>query len=118
MPEKVFRGRTEDAAAPFLGAEFWTEGKKILAVVDREFDVEDRKCYTLRVLTPVEVDGVECAMVSMDTTAGLKMALQAAGLPRLLAGDKVFLTCTGKEPPKKQGNSPRTNFEIEVTRTW
>ncbi len=116
MTEQVFKGRSEDAAAPFLGAEFWSEGRFIEGVVDRVFEVQGRRCYALTLNHPMELDDEDVFTVSLDSTAGLKMALQAARLTALEVHDRVLLRCTGKEPSKQAGNSPRTNFEIEVRR--
>ncbi len=116
MAEKTFKGRTEDAEAPFLGAEFWEKGKQVVGVVERLFTVGEQQCHVLRLVTPVEVDGEELDCVSIGNSAGFRMALQAGHLSGLRINDKVSLLCSGKTPPKKEGNSPRTNFEIEVTR--
>jgi hypothetical protein len=116
MAEQVFRGRTEDAAAPFLGADFWTDGDFIEGVVDRVFEVEGRRCYALILNAPIALEDVDVTAVSLDSSAGLKMALQAAGLQSLEVNDKVLVRCTGKTPSKKAGNSPRTDFEVEVRR--
>src|SRR5260370_39598159 len=104
MADQIFRGRTEDAAAPFLGADFWTEGEFIEGVVDRVFDVEGRRCYALVLNAPIMLDEVDVSVVSLDSSAGLKMALQAAGLQSLEVNDKVLVRCTGKTPSKKAGN--------------
>ncbi len=116
MAEQTFKGRTEDAEAPFLGAEFWDKGKKVFGVVEREFDSVNGKCYVLTPLNPIVLDGEEWDRVSVGNMAGFRMALQAGHLKELRVGDKVVLECTGKTPPKKEGNSPRVNFAIEVTR--
>ena len=116
MAEQVFRGKTEDAAAPFLSADFWEKDRKIVAVVDRSFKAGDKQCYALRLVKPITLDGDEVENVSIGNMAGLRMALQAAHVHELRADDKLVLTCTGKTPPKKQGNSPMVNFEVEITR--
>jgi hypothetical protein len=116
MTEKVYKGRTEDAEAPFLSADFWKPGTKIAGMVDRVFMAGEQKCYGLSLLTPVAVDGEETNQVSLGSMAGLRMALQAARLSELQARDRVVIVCTGKTPSKKEGNSPRVDFEVEVTR--
>lgn len=116
MTEKVYRGRTEDAAAPFLGAEFWAEGKSAVGVIMRSFDTQNGVCFVLNLVAPVMLDGEEIDRVSVGNMAGFKMALQAAGLQGLRIGDKLAIECTGKTPSKKEGNSPRVDFTVEVTR--
>ncbi len=116
MAEQTFKGRTEDAEAPFIGAEFWAKGKRLTGVVERVFAVGEQQCYVLKLVTPVELDGEPLDRVSVGNSAGLRMALQAGHLAELLKGDKVSLECSGKTPSKKEGNSPRTDFAIEVTR--
>ncbi len=120
MAEKIYRGRTEDAEAPFLGLEFWTVGKKISGVVVRQFVTKlegalSGPCSVVQLVDPVEVGGESCDEISVGNLAGFVMAMQAAKLDRLHVGDKLVLTCTGLKAPKKEGYSPRVNFEIEVT---
>jgi hypothetical protein len=116
MTEQVFKGRTEDAAAPFLGAEFWSKDKVVVGVIERSFETKNGVCFVLRSMKPVEVDGEDVDRFSVGNMAGFKMALQAAGLIALRVGDKVWMKCTGETPATKEGNSPRVNFEVEVTR--
>lgn len=116
MSSQVFKGRTEDAEAPFLSSEFWKEKKSIAGVVRRIFKIEGRNNYALDLIKPVELDGEPADRVSVGESAGLRMAMQAARLRELREGDEVVLTCTGETQSKKAGNSPRKNFEIEVTR--
>jgi hypothetical protein len=115
MPEKTYKGRTEDAEAPFLGADFWSVGKSVSGVVLRSFESVNGRCYVLGLVTPVEMAGEEVDEVSIGNMAGFRMAMQAAHLTDLRVKDKVFLSCYGKTPPKKEGNSPRVDFDIEVT---
>lgn len=116
MADQVFRGRSEDAEAPFLGSEFWKDGAKIAGVVQRVFKVEGRNNYALDLLKPIEIEGEPCDRVSLGESAGLRMAMQAARLKELREMDQIVLVCTGHTASKKVGNSPRTDFEIEVTR--
>jgi hypothetical protein len=116
MADKVFKGRTEDAEAPFLSADWWKPGSKIVGTVDRSFMAGEQKCYGLSLLVPVAIDGEETTQVSLGSMAGLRMALQAARLVEFQPRDRVVLVCTGKTPSKKEGNSPRVDFEVEVTR--
>jgi hypothetical protein len=116
MTEQVFKGRTEDAAAPMLGAKFWAKEKVVVGVIERSFESEYGTCFVMRALKPVIVDGEEAERFCVGGMAGFKMALQAAGLMALKVGDKVWLKCTGETPSMKPDQSPRVNFEVEVTR--
>ncbi|SRR6266571_1326608 len=116
MGEQVFRGRSEDAAAPFIPSEWWTKDKRVVGVVERIFQVEGRENYGIRLLKPVELGGEQCEEVSIGESAGFRMALQAARLHGLREGDHIVLTCYGETPSKNPKHSPRKDFEIEVTR--
>jgi hypothetical protein len=116
MTEQVFKGRTEDAEAPFLGAKFWANGVSVLGVIERSFETENGTCFVLRSLKPLTIDGEDTERFSVGNMAGFKMALQAAGLAGLRIGDRMVIKCTGETSPTKVGNSPRVNFEVEVTR--
>ena len=111
---KTFRGKTEDAGAPFLGAPFWKQGVKVAGKVVRTFSAPSGPCYVLRSLRPVTVDGEDTEEVCVGNLTGFRMALQASGLESLVVGDLVHVECTGVTPTEK--GSPRPNFEIEVTR--
>ena len=117
MTEQVFKGRTEDAQAPFLNAKFWAKGKTVVGVVERSFDTENGTCFVLHSLKPIEVDGDDTDRFSVGGMAGFRMALQAAGVAGLRIGDKLYIECTGETPAVKEGNSPRVNFAIELTRS-
>jgi hypothetical protein len=116
MTEQVFRGKTEEAELPFLSADFWEQGVRVVGVVMQSFMAGEQRCYELDLVTPVRIDEEEVERVAVGSMAGLRMAMQAAGLSELKVRDRVVLVCTGKTPPKKEGNSPRVNFEIEVGR--
>lgn len=121
---KQFTGRTLDAQAPFLNAEFWREGLEVTGVVTKVFEVENERngvakkttAYVLSLQDSVEVDGEETDRVSVGTMAGIKMALEAAGVYRLQLRDVVTITCEGVTASKKEGYSPRVNFKIDVKR--
>jgi hypothetical protein len=122
MPQ-TFRGKTEDAEAPFLGAEFWEVGKSVSGKVVKLFQVkpdatkEAAQCYVIEVDgDDVMVDGEPCPRVSVGNLAGFKMAMQVAGLQSLHIGDTLELECTGVKPPTKEGYSPRLNFTLTVIR--
>lgn len=120
---QTFTGRTEDVEAPFLGAGFWEQGKSVSGKVIKSFqakanDGQSLPCFVLELDDSVEVDGEEQERVSIGNMAGLKMALQACkpALTGLRIGDTIRLECTGVKPAKKEGFSPRVNFQIEVVR--
>lgn len=117
MGERMFAGKTEDAEAPFLGADFWKKGVEIEGVVERAFDSINGRCYVLKLAQPVEVAGEEWDRVSVGNLTGFRMALQAAKLSGLQNGDRVVLFCTDLVPAKKEGFSPRVNFALTVKRS-
>ena len=116
MAEQKFSGKTEDAESPFLGAKFWKKGLSVIGIVERSFETENGMCFVCKTAKPLTVDGVEVERFSIGNMAGFKMALQAAGLTALRIGDKLYIACTGETAPTKAENSPRVNFEVEVTR--
>ncbi|MFZ0413913.1 MAG: hypothetical protein WAM15_03635, partial [Candidatus Acidiferrales bacterium] len=109
---KQFRGCTEDADAPFLDAKFWAPGTKVAGKVMRTFKSENGPCAVIALLDPVKLDGKLEEIASIGNLTGFRMALQAAGLESLEAGDQVHVECTGKTTTDK--GSPRVNFEVEV----
>jgi len=111
---KQFKGKTEDAGAPFLGADFWKAGVKVIGKVIRCFDSANGPCAVLRLPEPLTVNGEACEEVSIGNLKGFVMALQAAGLDRLQAGDSVYIECTGLTPTTK--GHERTDFSVEVNR--
>lgn len=116
MSEQVFRGRTEDAEAPFLSSEFWKQGTRIAGVVERVFKIDGRNNYAVALIKAVELDGEPYDRVSVGESAGIRMAMQVARCGDLRERDRVVLTCTGETPSKEAGKSPRKNFDIEVHR--
>lgn len=116
MAEKVFKGRTEDAQAPFLGADWWEKEKHIAGIVERVFTVNEKPAYAVKLLKAVVLDGEEVDKVSIGNSAGFRMALQAANLSDLRVSDRLHVLCTGKTPSKTEGYSERVDFEVEVTR--
>jgi len=112
---KQFRGCTQDAAAPFLDAKFWTPGMSVAGKVIRMFESENGPCAVLALINPVKVDGKMEEIVSIGNLTGFRMALQAAGLESLQVGDHIHVECTGKTSTEKA--SPRVDFAIEVNRS-
>jgi hypothetical protein len=111
---KQFKGRSEDAAAPFLDAKFWGPGVSVAGKVIRTFESENGRCFVLDLRETVKLNDVITEQVSIGNLTGFRMALQAAGLDSLQVGDAIYLECTGKTSTNK--GSPRVDFEIEVTR--
>jgi len=111
---KQFRGKSEDAAAPFLDAKFWTPGMSVAGKVIRIFESENGRCYVFDLREAVKVNGEMAEQVSIGNLTGFRMALQAARLDLLQVGDAACIECTGTTSTNK--GSPRVDFAIEVTR--
>ena len=121
-----FGGKTEDATAPILSAGFWKKGTQIKGKVTRSFQTDNGPCYSVQLPAPIKVnrkftypqdEGVEeLDKVSVGSLKGFEMALQISGVPegKLIAGDKVQITCTGTTPSGK-GND-QVNFDIQIDR--
>ncbi len=117
-------GRTEDAGAPILGAKFWKKGVKLSGRVIRQFGTENGPCYELELSKSIKVNGkdvspeskgaVEGTHFSVGNMKGFGMALAAAGLESLQAGDMVAIECVGETDTGK-GN-PRVDFQVDVDR--
>ncbi len=121
----TFEGRTVDADAPFLGAEFWKEGVSVTGIVTKVFEtqnvsetgvVKKGKAYQLRLDDPVVIDGEEWDRASVGNLAGFKMALDVAKVPQLVLKDSITIVCEGVKAAKKEGYSGRINFKITVSR--
>lgn len=113
---QTFKGRSEDAEAPFLSTDFWTKDKRLVGIVDRVFKIDGRDNYAVKLAKPIELHGETVDVVFVGESAGLRMAMQAARLRELRVEDRVNLLCTGETASKEAGKSPRKNFEIEVQR--
>lgn len=111
----VHKGKTEDAKAPILGADFWKSGVKVTGKVMWLYNTVNGVCYALRLFKPVDLNGEPVEQVSIGGLRGFQMAMQAAGLDRLVPGQSLYLCCTGITKSKKKGYSDMINFEIEVT---
>src|SRR5260370_39142345 len=97
---KRFAGRTVDADAPFLGAEFWTDGKAVTGIVSKIFDTEverkgvlvKAKAMVLLLSEAIEVDGEGRDRGSVWNLDGIRMAIETAkdetGKP---LGDSILL---------------------------
>lgn len=110
-----FRGKTEDAGAPFLKASFWTRGKAISGTVIREFHTDNGKSYGILLVTPVMVNDKTEKQISIGNSVGLRMAVEASGAPGgLLVGDKVHIECTGFTGTDKENDL--VNFSVEINR--
>ena len=110
----TFKGRSDECKAPFLGAEFWKKGVSVKGKVIRTFKAANGLCYVLKAFQPIRLNGDSCEQVSIGGLRGVEMALQQAGVPRLLVGDSVHLECIGSTETQK--GHPRLDFEIEISR--
>lgn len=111
---KTFTGKSTDAQAPFLKQAYFKKGTKIEGIVLRTFENENGLSYVIHSREPLMVNGKKEQQVAIGAMAGLRMALNAAGLDELQADDRIILECTGLTPTDK-GN-PRTDFKIAVQR--
>jgi hypothetical protein len=116
MGDQVFKGKSTDAEAPFLSTDFWKDGARIAGLIERVFKIDGRNNYAMRLTKAVSVEGELSEVVSVGESAGIRMAMQSARLRELRQGDQVVLICIGETASKKAGNSPRKDFQIEVTR--
>lgn len=110
----TFKGRTEDATAPFLGADFWKPGVKIAGKVIRCFQSANGPCTVLRLFKSLQLNGEDYEEVSIGNLKGFVMALEAAGVSGLQVNDVLYTECTGFSDTTK-GHS-RANFLVEVER--
>jgi hypothetical protein len=116
-----FHGRTTDAEAPYLGAEFWRDGLSVRGTISKiqSFNQPDgrvTKSYTLELEEALVIDGEETERAAIGSLSGLRMAMEAAGVSHLLLKDVIELTCVGVKPAKKEGYNPRFNFELSLSR--
>jgi hypothetical protein len=124
---QTFSGSTEDAQAPILKQSDWKKGMVLEGVVEDTFQtkLENKNgiCYNVLLKTPGSIslkrNGKEekPERVAIGDSAGFLMALQAGHIPNreLKIGDLIRLECTGMTPTIS-GQSPRTNFKINVVR--
>src|SRR5258708_1486743 len=117
---KVFEGRTMDAEAPFVAADFWEIGKSISGEITKVFpsSIEGKSsmCYVIELESPIVMDGEEWDRVSIGNLSGFRLAMTAAGIDRLYTKDLIELECESIKKAKKEGYSPRPNFRVRVSR--
>jgi hypothetical protein len=111
----IHKGKTQDAQAPMLGAAWWKKGTKIEGIISRSFETTNGLCYEVLLAKPATVNGKPEKKVAIGNLAGLKMALNAAGLDSFESGDKISLVCVGMTPGKS-GQSPRVDFDLVLDR--
>jgi hypothetical protein len=121
---KIFKGRSTDAGGPILSAKFWKNGSILKGRVVRAFQTAQGTCYLIESEAPMTVDGSLVSPVqsgpvmgrkwSVGALKGFQMALDAAEVRDLFAGDLVTITCVGEEDSGKE--SPLVLFEVEVKR--
>jgi hypothetical protein len=124
MTAKVMQGKTEEAIAPILGAQFWTKGTEITGVVTGKFDTANGTAYNIKLDKQIEISGeilkpkqdgnVKLDHMSIGNMKGFEMAIRAAGAEGLERGDKIRLRATGETGTDK-GN-PMVNFMIRIER--
>ena len=109
-----YQGKTQDAQSMILGAKMWKKGMRIEGTVTREFETTNGPCFEISLRTPIKIGTSIEKKVSIGALKGFHMALNAAGLENLIAGDKVIVECTGSTQTDK-GN-PRVDFKVAVDR--
>lgn len=117
---QTFKGKTGDVQGVFLGAEFWSPGRKVFGKVLRAFETKlpdggKGRCYTVRLAKPVVIEDHQEQVVAIGALRGFQMALDASGAGELQAGDALVVECTGKAE-QGEGKSPMVEFDVEVTR--
>lgn len=124
MSKKTFEGKTEDAGAPILSANFWTEGKIVKGKVFRVFNTENGECYALQLDSPIKVDGqtiypkeqgeVTSDRFSIGGLKGFQMAVDASGAGKIQRDDYLTVKCTGSKDVGKGNN--QIQFKVRVER--
>lgn len=124
MGKKVFEGKTEDAGAFILAAAFWKLGHTIHGTVLREFQTENGPCFAIHfdkpltipgdVVSPKQTGEVTGERFSIGGLKGFQMALDAAGVSKLLPGDVITVKATGETDTGK--GSAQVNFKVRVER--
>jgi hypothetical protein len=117
--------REQAADAPFLGASFWQKGAAITCEILSVHKSSNGPYVAARLISPevVEVydkEGnlAEHSIIRLGNLAGISFARKAALAeqknPYFVAGDTVYLVCTGIEKATKEGYSDSPNFEIGI----
>ncbi len=115
MP-KTLTGRSEDAKeAPYLGAEFWKVGVKVVGAVEEVKTLSQGTAYVIATRDPVKVGDDEVSEVQIGNLAGFRKAISATGLKVLPAGCFVEIECTSVKKATKADYSDSPNFAIKVT---
>jgi hypothetical protein len=109
-----YKGKTQDAQCPILGATYWKKGLKIEGTVSKSFQTTNGTCFETTLKTPVKVNGTLEKKVAIGALAGFHMALNACGLDELQVRDRVIIECTGTTGTTK-GND-RVDFNVAVDR--
>lgn len=118
---KTYSGSTEQVEIPFLTADKWGPGKSVTGVIDeieesRDFGVS----YTLDLHTPIELEAgkEKVSRVRVGNLSGIALAIQAAqekeGMPELVAGVILTVSCTGVKKSGGKDVANRPNFRIEA----
>lgn len=110
----MFKGKTQDAQCPILGAKEFKKGVILEGLISKEFQTQNGPCFEITLRTPFKVNGVMEKKVAVGGLKGLHMALSACGLESFVVGDKVRIECTGSTGTTK-GND-RVDFNVAVDR--
>jgi len=111
----MFKGKTQDAQCPILGATFWKKGLKVEGQVTKDFQTQNGVCFEITLKTPIKVNGTTEKKIAIGALKGFHMALNAAGIESLQVGDGVIIECTGTTGTTK-GND-RVDFNVAVNRS-
>jgi hypothetical protein len=114
-------GRTDERLVPALDNAFWTVGRVVRGVVEEIRATPNGNMYRLSLESPVSIDGDSVEEVEMPAATGFRAAHQAcaekaAWARNLRVGDILVITCFKVNAPKKEGYSPRPDFELTVIR--
>ena len=113
------KGKTQDAACPFLPAAYFQKGTTLQGTVSRIFKVKGKgkdfgNCYEITLPKAITIAGEKVSKVAIGSLAGVMMAVQAAGTDDLEVGDVIALACTGSTDVGQM--SDRIDFVIEIDR--
>jgi hypothetical protein len=113
---RTLQGRTEDAKeAPYLGADFWKIGVKIVGAVEEVKTLTQGIAYVIAMREPVKIGEDEVSEVQIGNLAGFRKAISATGLKQLPAGCFIEIECTSVKKATKADYSDSPNFAIKVT---
>jgi hypothetical protein len=109
-----FVGNTQDASAPFAGADFWKKGVRVEGQVYASFNTENGTSFNLKLTKEVNIKGEKTDQISVGGLKGMEMALRQSGAQQFQVGDNVIIECIGSTPTDK--GSARLDFKVLVDR--